>query len=65
MLLSRHRQACIVVGRAGIADVLDAHPGAMPVWLGARIAVPDGWEANQVVLERLQAVKVPLGSGAG
>lgn len=64
VLLSRHRQACIVVGRAGIADVLDAHPGAMPVWLGARIAVPDGWEANQVVLERLQAVKVPAMSTA-
>jgi len=57
VLLSRHRQACIVVGRAGIADVLDAHPGASPVWLGAPIPIPDGWEANQVVLERLLELK--------
>lgn len=54
VLLSRHRQACIVVGRAGIADVLDAHPESAPVWLGTNIAIPDGWEANQVVLEQLR-----------
>lgn len=53
VLLSRHRQACIVVGRAGISDVLDAHPGTTPVWIGAPIPVPDGWEANEVVMERL------------
>lgn len=53
VLLSRHRQACIVVGRAGIADVLDAHPGDTPIWIGAPIPVPDGWEANQIVIERL------------
>lgn len=58
VLLSRHRQACIVVGRAGIADVLDTHPGDVPIWIGAPIPVPDGWEANQVVLERLQQFKV-------
>lgn len=58
VLLSRHRHACIVVGRAGIADVLDTHPGDMPIWIGAPIPVPDGWEANQVVLERLQQFKV-------
>lgn len=53
VLLSRHRQACIAVGRAGIADVLDAHPGDTPIWIGAPIPVPDGWEANQIVIERL------------
>ena len=58
VLLSRHRQACIVVGRAGIADVLDAHPGDTPIWIGAPIPVPDGWEANQIVLEHLLALRV-------
>lgn len=53
VLLSRHRHACIIVGRRGIAEVLDAHPGDMPIWVGAPIPVPDGWEANQLVLERL------------
>lgn len=59
VLLSRHRQACIVVGRAGIDEVLDAHPADMPIWLGAPIAVPDGWEANQLVLERLLPNAIP------
>lgn len=58
VLLSRHRQACIVVGRAGIADVLDAHPGDSPIWIGAPIPVPDGWEANQIVIERLGGHRV-------
>ncbi len=58
VLLSRHRQACIVVGRAGIADVLDAHPGDTPIWIGAPIPVPDGWEANQIVLEHLLTLRV-------
>lgn len=57
VLLSRHRQACIVVGRAGIADVLDAHPGDTPIWIGAPIPIPDGWEANQIVIERLQSLR--------
>lgn len=57
VLLSRHRQACIVVGRAGIADVLDAHPGDTPIWLGAPIPIPDGWEANQIVIEHLVTLR--------
>jgi hypothetical protein len=53
VLLSRHRHACIVVGRAGIKQLLDDHPLSSPIWLGAPIPVPDGWEANEMVLERL------------
>lgn len=60
VLLSRHRHACIVVSRAGISDVLDAHPMSRPIWLGAPIPVPDGWEANQQVLEDLAPYRVPL-----
>lgn len=60
VLLSRHRQACVVVGRAGIPEVLDAHPGDTPIWIGAPVPVPDGWEANQIVIERLQAQRVEL-----
>lgn len=62
VLLSRHRQACIVVGRAGIADVLDAHPSDTPIWIGAPIPVPDGWEANQIVIERLADHRVTSGA---
>ncbi len=58
VLLSRHRHACIVVSRAGIPEVLDAHPMSRPVWLGAPIPVPDGWEANQQVMEHLSDFRV-------
>ncbi len=58
VLLSRHRHACVVIGRVGIADLLDTHPLSTPIWLGAPIPVPDGWEANQTVLEGLERVLV-------
>ncbi len=53
VLASRHRHACIVVARAGIADVLDAHPSTEPVHLNVAAKFPDGWEANQAVLAHL------------
>ena len=55
VLLSRHRHACIVVGRSGIADLLDAHPHAEPVRLGVAVKFPDGWAAHQAVLAHLGA----------
>jgi hypothetical protein len=55
VLLSRHRHACIVVGRAGIADLLDAHPHTEPVRLGVPVKFPDGWAAHQAVLAHLGA----------
>jgi hypothetical protein len=62
VLVSRHRVACVVVARAGIAELLDAHPVAAPVRLGAAPSqAPDGWEANQAVLAHLAANRVPLG----
>ena len=53
VLTSRHRHACVVVARAGIAELLDAHPSAEPVHLGVPVKFPDGWEANQAVLAHL------------
>jgi hypothetical protein len=58
VLLSRHRHSCIVVSRAGVPELLDAHPMAAPIWLGAPIPVPDGWEANQQVIAALEEYKV-------
>ncbi len=34
VLASRHRHACIMVARAGIADLLDTHPSTDPIHLG-------------------------------
>ncbi|MDI2132566.1 AAA family ATPase [Yinghuangia seranimata] len=53
VLASRHRHACLVVARAGIPELLDAHPSAEPVHLGLPVSFPDGWEANQAVLATL------------
>ena len=53
VLTSRHRHACIVVARAGIADLLDAHPSDEPIHLGVPAKFPDGWEANHAVLAHL------------
>jgi hypothetical protein len=58
VLTSRHRQACIVVARAGIRELLDNHPSTEPVHLDVDAKFPDGWEANQVVLSKLAQHRV-------
>lgn len=58
VLASRHRHACIVVCRAGVPELLDAHPSAEPVQLGAAVSFPDGWEAHQAVLAHLAEHRV-------
>ena len=57
VLTSRHRHACVVVARAGIAELLDGHPSTEPVHLGVPVTFPDGWEANQSLLAHLTAVR--------
>ncbi|HLI39914.1 MAG TPA: AAA domain-containing protein [Streptosporangiaceae bacterium] len=58
VLTSRHRHACLVVARAGIPELLDAHPSTEPVHLNVPVKFPDGWAANQAVMARLQQWKV-------
>ncbi|MCT2581742.1 helicase [Actinophytocola sp. S1-96] len=58
VLTSRHRQACIVVAREGITDLLDSHPSTDAVHLSVPAKFPDGWEANQVVLAKLARHRV-------
>jgi hypothetical protein len=53
VLTSRHRHACIVVARAGIGELLDAHPSTEIVHLDVPVKFPDGWEANQTILALL------------
>jgi len=59
VLTSRHRHACIVVARAGIPALLDAHPSTEPVHLNVPAKFPDGWEANQSVMSHLAHWRVP------
>jgi hypothetical protein len=58
VLASRHRHACIVVARAGIAELLDSYPPDEPVHPGVRAKFPDGWEANHALLAHLSGHKV-------
>jgi hypothetical protein len=58
VLTSRHRHACIVVARAGIQELLDAHPSTEPVHLNVPAKFPNGWEANQAMLTRLARHRV-------
>ncbi|WP_433856433.1 AAA family ATPase [Streptomyces kronopolitis] len=58
VLASRHRHACIVVCRAGVADLLDEHPSTEPVRLGVAVTFPDGWEAHHTVLAHLAEHRV-------
>ncbi|MEU8681884.1 AAA domain-containing protein [Streptomyces sp. NPDC048611] len=58
VLASRHRHACIVVCRAGVAGLLDEHPSTEPVSLGVTVKFPDGWEANHAVLAHLAEHRV-------
>lgn len=58
VLASRHRHACIMVARAGIPELLDAHPSTEPVHLNVPVRFPDGWEANQSMLAHLSQWKV-------
>ncbi|MEE6311334.1 AAA domain-containing protein [Plantactinospora veratri] len=53
VLVSRHRHACVVVARAGISELLDAHPSTEPVHLNVPVKFPDGWEANQAIAAHL------------
>ncbi len=58
VLASRHRHACVVVCREGVADLLDEHPSTEPVQLGVTVKFPDGWEANHAVLAHLAEHRV-------
>ncbi|SDH28532.1 Part of AAA domain-containing protein [Sinosporangium album] len=59
VLASRHRHACLVVARAGIADLLDNHPSSLRVQLNVPVKFPDGWAANQAILAHLARHRVP------
>ncbi len=54
VLTSRHRHACIIVARAGITHLLDAHSAIDPVHLNVPVKFPDGWEAHHTVLSHLE-----------
>lgn len=57
VLLTRHRQACILVTRGGLRRQLEIYPQPDKLWLTERHNV-DGWEANLTALERLEQHRI-------
>jgi hypothetical protein len=61
VMLSRHRHACIVVGRAGDADILESVPPPADAWLGYEGSPEvDGWFSHRVVFDQLSALAVDV-----
>ncbi len=62
VLLTRHRQACLVVGREGDNELLeDQLPPPTPAYLGwDPDPVLDGWEIHRQVFQSLEPAKVAL-----
>lgn len=58
VMLSRHRQACVVVGRAGADRLLSEFPDSEPIFLDEPEKFPDGWQANFEVLQHLEQHRV-------
>lgn len=58
VLLSRHRQACIVVARSGIDEALRRYPATDPITVSEPFPLVDGWEANLSVLEQLHQYRL-------
>lgn len=59
VMLTRHRQACIVVGRAGDRELVRGIPPATPSYVGWD-ATPalDGWYAHEAVFGALEGVRI-------
>jgi hypothetical protein len=61
VMLTRHRHACIVIGRASDPDLVDDLPPASDVWLGHDPdPVLDGWFAHSLVFAALEPFAVDL-----
>jgi hypothetical protein len=59
VMLTRHRHACILIGRASDVDLLDGVPPATPAYLGTTSdPVLDGWVTHRRVYETLLANRV-------
>jgi hypothetical protein len=59
VLMTRHRQACIVVGRASDRVLLDALPPSTPAYLGwDPDPVLDGWTVHQAIFSGLEPHRI-------
>lgn len=61
VMLTRHRQACIVVGRAGDRALVEGIPPPSPAYIGWESnPVLDGWYAHEGVFDALSSFRVEV-----
>ena len=61
VMLTRHRHACVVIGRSGDDELLAGVPPATPAYLGWEVdPVLDGWATHRNVYDTLRAHRVSL-----
>jgi hypothetical protein len=59
VMLTRHRHACVLIGRASDVELLDGIPPATPAYLGTTTdPVLDGWTTHRAVYKTLLANRV-------
>ena len=65
VMCTRHRHACIVVGRRSDRELLEGVAPAIPVYPGAyQNDAPQGWDVHRAVIEALERTIVELPSSA-
>lgn len=60
VLTTRHRHACVVVGRAGDRELVEGLPPSTPAWPGLDDAVLSGWDVHRAFFDALADVRVGL-----
>jgi len=61
VMCTRHRHACIVVGRRSDRELLEGVPPAVPVYPGAyQNDAPQGWDVHRAVVEALEGAIVAV-----
>ena len=61
VMCTRHRHACIVVGRRSDRELLEGVPPAVPVYPGAyQNDAPQGWDVHRAVVEALEGTIVAV-----
>jgi hypothetical protein len=61
VMATRHRHACVVVGRAGDRQLLEGIPPSGDAWLGRDDEpILDGWDAHRAFYESLAPVRRPF-----
>lgn len=61
VMLTRHRQACIVVGRAADRKLVEGIPPATPCYVGWDLnPALDGWYVHEAVFDALRPHRIPV-----